>query len=115
MTSITIRDLEIERDLGDVLALMREMSPTYVINEAALLHRLQTVPARSHPRAFVAELDGRVVGRSQSRFDNFFSDGTETAFISVEVTAAHTAGRGSARGCTSTRSSIRTSSARLAC
>jgi GNAT superfamily N-acetyltransferase len=85
MTSMTIRDLDPERDAAGVVAVMREVSPTIVLNVPAWRHRERTVPGRSRHRAFVAEIDGQIVGRSVSRFENLFSDATDLAFIGVGV------------------------------
>jgi hypothetical protein len=40
-------------------------------------------PTVRGPRAFVAEVDGRVVGRAQSRLENRFSNATDLAFSGV--------------------------------
>jgi GNAT superfamily N-acetyltransferase len=86
---MTIRDLELERDAPEVVELIRETWPTTVVNVSALVHRVRTVPQRSLPRVFVAEVDERVVGWSQSRLENFFSNDTDTGFIAVQVRADH--------------------------
>ena len=61
MTSI--REIDIERDAPELVGLVRETVPTAVINVASFVHRLRTVPERARLRQWVAEADGRVVGR----------------------------------------------------
>jgi len=89
MASMTIRELDLERDAGDVVALLREISPTAVINVPSLRHRQRTVPIRARPLSVVAEVDGRIVGRADCRLENFFSDAIDLAFAGVAVTATH--------------------------
>jgi GNAT superfamily N-acetyltransferase len=88
MASMTIRELDLERDAVDVVALLREISPTVVIDVASWRHRQQTLPERARSLSVVAEVDGRVVGRADSRLENLFSDATDLAFVGVAVTAA---------------------------
>ncbi len=59
-----IRDTDPERDVSALVELARETEPLTVMNAAAWLHRERSVPARAGLRAFVAELDGDVVGES---------------------------------------------------
>jgi GNAT superfamily N-acetyltransferase len=82
---MTIRELDPERDAGDVVALIRTLDPTAVVNTASWLHRELTVPARARYRAFAAEIDGHFVGRAQCRLENLFSDATDLAFVGVGV------------------------------
>jgi GNAT superfamily N-acetyltransferase len=89
MTSMTIRDLDPERDADAAVALVREVWPTVVTNAAAWRHREATIPARARHRSLVAEVEGRVVGRAQCRLENLFSDDTSLALIVVAVTATH--------------------------
>ena len=93
MTSMTIRDLDPDRDADPAVALMREAFPTAVVNRASWLHRERTLPARSQQRGFVAEVDGRVVGRSFSRLENMFSDATDLGWLMTTVAKSHR-GRG---------------------
>lgn len=60
----SIREIEIERDAPALVELVREIFPTAVINVASFVHRLRTVPERARLRQWVAEVDGRVVGRA---------------------------------------------------
>ena len=85
MPSMTIRALDPERDAAGVVAAIRDAMPTAVVSPASWLHREQTVPARSRQRGFVAEVDGRIVGRSLARFENLFSDATDLSFVLVTV------------------------------
>ena len=88
MASMTIRDLDPERDADAAVALMREAFPTAVVNRASWLHRERTLPARSQQRGFVAEVDGLVVGRSFSRLENMFSDATDLGWLMTTVAGA---------------------------
>ncbi len=89
MASMTIRDLDPERDAAGVVAVIRDALPTAVISPASWRHRELTVPARSRQRSFVAEVDGRVVGRALARLENLFSDDTELGFLLVTVAREH--------------------------
>ncbi len=89
MASMTIRDIDPERDSTAVVEILRDAWPTAVVDTATQLHRIRSVPARSHMRMFGAEIDGHIVGRSESRLENFFSDDTSTGFITVQVRASH--------------------------
>jgi GNAT superfamily N-acetyltransferase len=60
----SIREIEIERDAPALTQLIRETQPTAVINVASYVHRLRTLPERARLRQWVAEADGRVVGRA---------------------------------------------------
>lgn len=64
MASMTIRETDSARDVDALVELMREESPWTAINRAAWLHREASVPARARLGAWVAELDGEVVGES---------------------------------------------------
>ena len=89
MASMTIRDLDPERDAAGVVAVIRDAVPTAVISRASWLHREQTIPERSRQRSFVAEVDGRIVGRALARLENLFSDDTELGFVLATVTRSH--------------------------
>jgi GNAT superfamily N-acetyltransferase len=93
MTSMTIREVDPERDAAGIVALIREALPTVVINRASWLHRELTVPERARQQTLVAEVDGRIVGRSLSRFENLFSEATDLAFVYANV-ADEQRGRG---------------------
>jgi GNAT superfamily N-acetyltransferase len=86
---MTIRDLDPERDAAAVVAIIREVQPTAVVSIAGWRHRERTIPARSHQRSFVAEVDGRVVGRALARLENLFSEATDLAFVVVSVPTEH--------------------------
>lgn len=89
MASMTIRELDPERDAAGVVAVIRDALPTAVISPASWLHREQTVPERSRQRGFVAEVDGRIVGRALARLENLFSEDTELGFVLVTVAGNH--------------------------
>ncbi len=86
---MTIRELDPERDAAGVVATIRDAMPTAVVSPASWLHREQTVPERSRQRGFVAEVDGRIVGRALARFENLFSDATDLSFVLVTVAREH--------------------------
>jgi GNAT superfamily N-acetyltransferase len=90
MTSI--REIDIERDASELVELTRESSPTAVINAASLVHRLRTVPERSRGRTWVAEAEGRVVGRVDC-FLSLFAAASRIAVLKVSVRVEHR-GRG---------------------
>jgi GNAT superfamily N-acetyltransferase len=89
---MTIREIEPERDAADLVELARETSPTAVVNVAAFLHRLRTVPERSRARGWVAEVDSRAVGRADC-FLSLFETSSRIAGLPVAVRAEHR-GRG---------------------
>ncbi len=89
MASMTIRELEPQRDAAGVVAVIRDALPTAVISPASWLHREQTIPQRSRQRSFVAEVDGRIVGRGLARLENLFSKDTELGFVLVTVKGDH--------------------------
>jgi GNAT superfamily N-acetyltransferase len=89
MASMTIRELEPERDAAGVVAVIRDALPTAVVSPASWQHREETVPERSRQRSFVAEVDGGIVGRALARFENLFSDDTELGFIMATVAHSH--------------------------
>jgi GNAT superfamily N-acetyltransferase len=65
MASMTIRDLEPERDAPVLAALAQEVMPANTITVASWLHRLQSLPERSARRSWVAEWDGEIAGYVQ--------------------------------------------------
>ena len=89
MASMTIRDLDPERDAAGVVAVIRDALPTAVISPASWLHREQTLPERARQRGFVAEVDGRIVGRAIARLENIFSEDTELGFVLVTVAGSY--------------------------
>jgi GNAT superfamily N-acetyltransferase len=82
MTSI--REIDIERDAPHLVELARATSPTAVINVASMVHRLLTVPERAQARGWVAEVDGRVVGRVDC-FLNLFETSSRIANLPIAV------------------------------
>jgi GNAT superfamily N-acetyltransferase len=85
---MTIRPLELDRDADDLVALMRDASPTATVNRAAIVQRVETVPERARLRVWVAEVDGETIGRGEA-FMNFFSTGSRTCFVGVTVRSDH--------------------------
>jgi GNAT superfamily N-acetyltransferase len=84
MTSI--REIDIERDASDLVALTREVTPTAVINVASFIHRMHTVPERSRAQAWVAEDGGRVIGQVDC-FLSLFAASSRMAGLRVSVRA----------------------------
>jgi GNAT superfamily N-acetyltransferase len=82
MTSI--REIDIERDASDQVELIHQINPTAVIDVASYLHRMQTVPERSDARAWVADVDGRAVGRVEC-LRNFFTQDSRNGMLNVAV------------------------------
>jgi GNAT superfamily N-acetyltransferase len=87
MASMTIRELVPERDATNVVALIREVSPSAVLNAAHWLHQATTLPPRTRYRAWVAEVDGRFAGRAEG-FMHPMIDGSTQGFVQLAVTAA---------------------------
>jgi GNAT superfamily N-acetyltransferase len=86
MTSI--READLERDAPDLVALTHEINPTAVVNVASYVHRGRSAPERAEARGWVAEVDGRAVGRVEC-FRNFFTEGSRNGFLNVAVLKAH--------------------------
>ena len=92
MHAPSIREIDLERDASDLVELFREATPTAVMNVASLIHRLLTVPERLKAKAWVAEVDGRVVGRVDC-FLSLFETESRIALVPVAVREEHR-GRG---------------------
>lgn len=86
MTSI--REIDMERDASDQVELIREINPTAVITVPSWVHRMTSTPERADARAWVAEVDGRSVGRVEC-FRNFFTEGSRNGFLNVAVRGSH--------------------------
>jgi GNAT superfamily N-acetyltransferase len=84
----SIREIEIERDAEALTQLMRETQPTAVVNVAAFVHRVRAVPARARLRQWVAEVDGRVVGRADCSL-TMFAEGSGIGRVLVAVRGDH--------------------------
>ena len=80
--------MDIERDAPELVELSREINPTAVLNVASYVHREQSAPDRAESRAWVAEVDGRAVGRVEC-FRNFFTEGSRNGFLNVAVREQH--------------------------
>jgi GNAT superfamily N-acetyltransferase len=81
---MTIRESDLARDAAEIVALIHEVSPTAVIDAASYVHRARSVPERADARIWVAEIDGRFVGRGEC-FRNFFTAGSRKGFANVAV------------------------------
>jgi GNAT superfamily N-acetyltransferase len=80
----SIREIDVERDARDQVELIHQINPTAVMNVASFLHRMQSVPDRAEARAWVAEVDGRAVGRVQC-LRNFFAQDSRSGLLNVAV------------------------------
>lgn len=79
---MTIRETHSAQDVDVLVELEREDSPWTAINGAAWLHREASVPARAQLGAWVAELDGEVVGQSWA-FKTWWMEGPASLNVSV--------------------------------
>jgi len=80
--------MDLERDAPDMVELTLEINPTAVVNTASYIHRERSTPDRAEARAWVAEVEGRAVGRVEC-FRNFFTEGSRNGFLNVAVLNAH--------------------------
>jgi GNAT superfamily N-acetyltransferase len=83
-----IREIDVERDASDQVELIREINPLAVITVPSWLHRMTSTPERADARAWVAEANGRSVGRVEC-FRNFFTEGSRNGVLSVAVRSSH--------------------------
>jgi GNAT superfamily N-acetyltransferase len=90
---MTIRDPQPHRDAEQVVALLFATSPTVVTSAEEWLHRQRAIPERARHLAWVAEVDGELVGIAIAGL-NFFTSG-DTGYLSVRV---HPTRRGSGIG-----------------
>jgi GNAT superfamily N-acetyltransferase len=86
MASMQIRDTDPARDAPALVELLRETEPLATVNVASWLHRERAVPARARLRAFVAEVDGRVVGESWV-LRAWFAEGRTLVYVAVREQA----------------------------
>ena len=84
-----------------------------MVNTASYIHRERSAPDRAEARAWVAEVDGRAVGRVEC-FRNFFTGGSRNGFLNVAVQNAHR-NRGLGVRCTRWGSSTRMASSSGKC
>jgi GNAT superfamily N-acetyltransferase len=76
--------MDAERDAPDQVELTRQINPTAVVDVASWVHRERSTPERAEARAWVAEVDGRAVGRVEC-FRNFFVEGSRNGFLNIAV------------------------------
>jgi GNAT superfamily N-acetyltransferase len=84
----SIRELDPDRDAGDIVELLREASPLIVLSRDSWLHRLRTIPERAEQAGWVAEVRGKVIANGWA-FRTFFSEGSTSAQCVVNVRASH--------------------------
>jgi GNAT superfamily N-acetyltransferase len=77
-----IRETDSGRDVDALVELLREESPWTATNRAAWLHREASVPARAQLGAWVAELEGEVVGESWA-FKTWWMEGPVSMNVAV--------------------------------
>jgi GNAT superfamily N-acetyltransferase len=80
---MTIRELDLERDADEAVALVLETSPFGVTNTEEWVHRRRVIPERARAVSRVATVCGRIVGLLEGRLD-FFGSG-DLARVSVRV------------------------------
>lgn len=80
--SLIIRETDSARDVDALVELLREETPWTATNRAAWLHREASVPARAELGAWVAELDGEVVGESWA-LKTWWMDGPASLNVAV--------------------------------
>jgi GNAT superfamily N-acetyltransferase len=85
---VVIRELDLERDAADIVAVVRATQPLALVSVDAVVHRWRTLPARARARPLVAEVAGRVVGRGDAGL-NFFGGDDASTFISLGVLPAY--------------------------
>jgi GNAT superfamily N-acetyltransferase len=85
---MTIRQIDLVRDAPEIVALIREVHPTAVIDAPSYIHRTRSIPARAEVRTWVAEVDHHVVGRSDC-LRNFFTENSRKALVDVAVREEH--------------------------
>ena len=83
MASMTIRPTEAERDAAALVELARETEPFVPMTVESWLHREASVPERAELVAFVAELDGDVVGESYALREWWHSGDVVHVFVGV--------------------------------
>jgi GNAT superfamily N-acetyltransferase len=91
MASMTIREIDLERDAEQAVALVLKTSPIGVTNTEEWVHRRRAVPARAHALTRGAVSGNRLVGLVETRVD-FFGSGNLARF-SLRVDPAYR-GRG---------------------
>ncbi len=91
MTSMTIREVSPERDAASIVELIRASSPTAVVTPESWRHRTATVPERAQLKGWLAEEAGLTVGFVHA-FLNFFTEGSTTAYVLLDVRASHRRG-----------------------
>src|SRR5882762_8886406 len=87
MTSMTIRPIEPDRDVDQIVALLYTTNPTMVTNAAEWLHRRAATPERVRLVSLVAEVDGRIVGSVNAGLELFGSADIARLDVRVEPTS----------------------------
>ena len=78
-----IRALE-DRDFAGMALLHREIYPWAVVNERAMRHAHESQPRRARRRTWVAEEDGRIVGRGAGEL-HVYGGRNDVAFVGAAV------------------------------
>jgi GNAT superfamily N-acetyltransferase len=82
-----IREVELDRDVPGLVALVHETSPWTMRTEDSWLHRYSTTPASAQALLLVADVEGEVAGQVTASLD--FFTGNSKALCAVAVRAAH--------------------------
>jgi GNAT superfamily N-acetyltransferase len=84
MASMTIREIELDRDADQAVQLVIETSPFGVTSTEEWTHRRRSMPARARSLTLVAAGDGRVVGLLDAWLDFFGSGDLARLMIRVD-------------------------------
>jgi len=83
MASMTVREIDLERDAEQLVALVLKTSPSGVTNTEEWVHRRRSIPERAHSLSRAATSGDRILGFVESGLD-FFGSG-DLARVGVRV------------------------------
>jgi GNAT superfamily N-acetyltransferase len=87
MTSMTIKTIEPDQDVDQIVALLYATNPMMVTNAAEWLSRRAAMPARAQLVSLAAEADGRIVGTVDAGLELFGSGEVARLDLRVEPTS----------------------------
>jgi GNAT superfamily N-acetyltransferase len=87
MSSMTIRPIEPDRDVRQIVALLYATNPLLVTNAPEWLHRRAAMPERVHLFSVGAEVDGRIVGHVEAGLELFGTGDVARVEVRVEPTS----------------------------
>jgi GNAT superfamily N-acetyltransferase len=88
---VVIRPSDPDRDAPQIVAVMRDASPHLVITVESWRQQYASVPERARRAAWVAEVDGNIVGRGEGWLNWYAENGSVFAGVSI---SPHSRGRG---------------------